>query len=135
MTNIESPAHRGLSTVRDAPSRLRPQFLVTFTLLGVLVVAALVYVVGAVMSNDIRKEQVDGARERAELLAQASFAPRLQGPLSDHSARKLRALDARPSRLSARATCPRLRSGIATRASCTRATTVRSTRSIAPRRR
>ena len=94
MTNLESPAHRGLSTVRDAPSRLRPQFLVTFTLLGVLVVAALVYVVGAVMSNDIRKEQIDGARERAELLAQASFAPRLQGPLSDHSARKLRALDA-----------------------------------------
>ena len=94
MTNLESPAHRGLSTVRDAPSRLRPQFLVTFTLLGVLVVAALVYVVGGVMSNDIRKEQIDGARERAELLAQAAFAPRLQGPLDDHGARKLRALDA-----------------------------------------
>ena len=93
MRNFESSAHRGLTTVRDAPSRLRPQFLVTFTLLGVLVVAALVYVVGAVMSNDIRKEQIDGVRERAELLAQASFAPRLQGPLDDHTATELRALD------------------------------------------
>jgi len=93
MSKPESPAHRGLTTVRDAPARLRPQFLVTFTLLGVLVVGALVYVVGAVMSNDIRQEQIDGARQRAELLAQASFAPRMQGPLDDHSASKLRALD------------------------------------------
>ncbi|MEA2462006.1 MAG: hypothetical protein QOH90_2183 [Actinomycetota bacterium] len=93
MTNVESSAHRGLNTMRDAPSRLRPQFLVTFTLLGLLVVGALVYVVGAVMSNDIRKEQIDGARERAELLAQASFAPRLRGQLRDHSAGKLRAMD------------------------------------------
>jgi EAL domain-containing protein (putative c-di-GMP-specific phosphodiesterase class I) len=79
--------------MRDASSRLRPQFLVTFTLLGLLVVGALVFVVGAVMSNDIRQEQIDGARERAELLAQASFAPRLKGPLRDHSATKLRAMD------------------------------------------
>ena len=93
MGNTDSPAHRGLTTVRDAPSRLRPQFLVTFTLLGVLVVGALVYVVGAVMSNDIRRDQIDGARERAELLAQASFAPRLQGRLDNPSARTLRALD------------------------------------------
>ena len=94
MSKTESPGRRGLATVRDAPSRLRPQFLVTFTLLGVLVVGALVYMVGAVMTNDIRNEQVDGARQRAELLAGASFAPRLQGPLHGHSIKKLRALDA-----------------------------------------
>ena len=132
MTNVESPAQRGLNTVRDAPSRLRPQFMVTFTLLGVLVVAALVYVVGAVMSNDIRKEQIDGARERAELLAQASFAPRLQGPLTDHSAGTCVPSMTRPSRRSAPATFHRSRSGIASGASSTRATTVRSTRSTAP---
>src|SRR5215210_9131717 len=93
MAKNESSAHRGLTNMRDAPSRLRPQFLVTFTLLGVMVVAGLVYVVGAVMSNDIRKEQIDGARERAELLSEASFAPRLKGPLRDHTARTLRAMD------------------------------------------
>jgi EAL domain-containing protein (putative c-di-GMP-specific phosphodiesterase class I) len=93
MSESKSPGRRGLTTVRDAPSRLRPQFLVTFTLLGVLVVGALVYVVGAVMSNDVREDQVAGARERAELLAGASFAPRLRGPLHDLGAKKLRALD------------------------------------------
>jgi EAL domain-containing protein (putative c-di-GMP-specific phosphodiesterase class I) len=56
-------------------------------------VGALVFAIGAVMSNDIRKEQIDGARDRAELLAQASFEPRLRGPLRDYSARKVRALD------------------------------------------
>jgi EAL domain-containing protein (putative c-di-GMP-specific phosphodiesterase class I) len=56
-------------------------------------VAALVYVVGAVMSNDIHKEQIDGARQRTQLLAQASFAPRLRGPLHGLGAAQLHALD------------------------------------------
>src|SRR5215218_8275703 len=78
------------------PSRmsLRPGFLLSFALLLAIGVGGLAYAVSAVSSSDIRDEQVSAARERAELLAQAAFAPPLRTRLSGLDAADLRPLDA-----------------------------------------
>ncbi|HEU4701776.1 MAG TPA: EAL domain-containing protein [Conexibacter sp.] len=73
---------------------LRPGFLVSFFLLLAIGVGALAYAVSAVSSSDIRDEQVSAARERAELLAQAVYAPQLRTSLARPDAAGLRPLDA-----------------------------------------
>jgi EAL domain-containing protein (putative c-di-GMP-specific phosphodiesterase class I) len=77
------------------PSRvsLRPGFLLSFALLLAIGVGALAYAVSSVSSGDIRDEQVSAVRERAELLAQAAFAPPLRARLAGLDAADLRPLD------------------------------------------
>ena len=77
------------------PSRvsLRPGFLLSFFLLLAIGVGGLAYAVSAVSSSDIRDEQVSAARERAELLAQAAYAPKLRTRLSGLDAADLQPFD------------------------------------------
>ena len=78
------------------PTRLtlRPGFLLSFVLLLAIGVAGLAYAVSSVTGHDARDEQVTAAQQRAELLAQTVFAPRLQAHLSGFDAAALRPLDA-----------------------------------------
>jgi EAL domain-containing protein (putative c-di-GMP-specific phosphodiesterase class I) len=57
--------------------RLRPAFVITFSLLGLAGVAALVVAMSWIVGKDIRGDQLTSARQAAQLLAQSSFAPRL----------------------------------------------------------
>jgi EAL domain-containing protein (putative c-di-GMP-specific phosphodiesterase class I) len=72
---------------------LRPGFLLSFALLLAIGIGGLAYVVSSVLGNDIRNEQVTAARERAQLLAQAAFAPALRTKLHGRDAAQLRPLD------------------------------------------
>ena len=92
---LDSAANRP-EDVGVMPSRmsLRPGFLLSFALLLAIGVGGLAYAVSSVSSSDIRDEQVSAARERAELLAQAAFAPPLRAKLSGLDAADLRPLDA-----------------------------------------
>jgi len=78
------------------PTRLplRPGFLLSFVLLLGIGVASLAYAVSSVTSHDARADQLAAAQQRAELLAQTVFAPRLQSRLSGFDAAALRPLDA-----------------------------------------
>ena len=59
----------------NARSPIRPGFLLSFTVVLAILVGGAGYAVSVVMSSDIRDEQVQGARQRATLLAQSAFAP------------------------------------------------------------
>ncbi len=72
---------------------LRPGFLLSFSVLLLLGVGGLAYAVSAISANDIRDEQVSAVQERAELLAQAAFAPALRAGLTGFDAADLRPLD------------------------------------------
>src|SRR3954453_22176391 len=73
--------------------RLRPGFLVTFTVLLLLVAGAVGYLVSNMLSSDIRHEQVAAARDRTELLANSAFSPALQRKLHGRTANQLKHFD------------------------------------------
>ncbi len=74
-------------------ARLRPGFLISFTVLLVLMAAGVGYLVSSMLSSDIRQEQITAARERTELLAQTAFAPALRHKLHGRTADQLRSFD------------------------------------------
>jgi EAL domain-containing protein (putative c-di-GMP-specific phosphodiesterase class I) len=72
--------HRSNFTVgilTRARIRMRPAFAITFSLLGLASVAALVFAMSWIVGKDIRHDQLSSASQAAQLLAQSSFAPRL----------------------------------------------------------
>jgi EAL domain-containing protein (putative c-di-GMP-specific phosphodiesterase class I) len=72
---------------------LRPGFMLSFTVLLALVIGAVAFAISSVMGSDIRNEQIDAARERAGMLAQAAFAPVLRDQLHGRNAAQLKRLD------------------------------------------
>jgi EAL domain-containing protein (putative c-di-GMP-specific phosphodiesterase class I) len=73
--------------------RLRPGFLVTFTVLLLLIAGGVGYLVSHMLSSDIQKEQVAGARDRTELLANSAFSPALKRKLHGRTANQLKHFD------------------------------------------
>jgi EAL domain-containing protein (putative c-di-GMP-specific phosphodiesterase class I) len=72
--------------VQRARLRLRPGFLVMFTLGGLAAVAGLALALNWIVTQDVRSEQLRVARQSAELIAGSSYAPRMP-----HGAKRLRA--------------------------------------------
>jgi EAL domain-containing protein (putative c-di-GMP-specific phosphodiesterase class I) len=79
--------------LRRARLRLRPPFLVTFTLGGLAAVAALALVLNWIVTTDVRSEQLRGSRQSAELIARTGYAQRLKQLSGRLSASTLHALD------------------------------------------
>jgi EAL domain-containing protein (putative c-di-GMP-specific phosphodiesterase class I) len=73
--------------------RLRPAFLVTFTLGGLAAVAGLAVMLNWIVTQDVRAEQLRGAKQSAELIARTGYAQRLEHQSGPLSASTLRALD------------------------------------------
>src|SRR5688572_29935139 len=73
--------------------RVRPGFLVTFTVLVLLLAGGVGYLVSTLLASDIRTELIDAARERTELLAQSAFAPEFRKQLYGRSAAQLKGFD------------------------------------------
>ena len=73
--------------------RLRPSFLLTFSVLGLLAVASLVFVASRITASEIRAGQLGSASGSAELLAAASFGPQLAGNARQLTSSHLAALD------------------------------------------
>jgi EAL domain-containing protein (putative c-di-GMP-specific phosphodiesterase class I) len=59
--------------------RLRPGFLLSYSLAGLLGVGLLAFAVSRILATEIRSEQLTSATNSANLLASAAFAPRLSG--------------------------------------------------------
>ena len=74
-------------------ARVRPGFLVTFSVLLLLVMGGVGYLVSHMMSSDIRAEQISAARERTQLLAESAFAPALRRKLHGRTANELSHFD------------------------------------------
>jgi EAL domain-containing protein (putative c-di-GMP-specific phosphodiesterase class I) len=89
----KNQTHVGLGDLSDLRARLRPGFLVTFSVAGLLCVGLLAFAVSRIMSSDIRAEQLTSATRSAELLVASSFEPRLAGHVRRAGVRELAALD------------------------------------------
>jgi EAL domain-containing protein (putative c-di-GMP-specific phosphodiesterase class I) len=90
MPKHRRPGHTDLSGLR---LRLRPGFLLSFSLAGLLAVGLLAFAVSRILGSDIRDEQLTAATRSAELLAESSFAPRLHVGSRQLSVMQLTALD------------------------------------------
>jgi EAL domain-containing protein (putative c-di-GMP-specific phosphodiesterase class I) len=84
---------RPLFDVSDLRHRLRPGFLFTFSLAGLIGIGLLAFVVSRFESGDVRSEQLTSATRSAELLAATSFGPQVGGSARDLGRGQLRALD------------------------------------------
>ncbi|MDX6690306.1 MAG: hypothetical protein QOG15_1763 [Solirubrobacteraceae bacterium] len=73
--------------------RLRPAFLVTFTLGGFVAVAALAFVLNWIVTQDVRSDQLRTARASGELIARTAYAQRLGHLRRPLSSATLHALD------------------------------------------
>jgi EAL domain-containing protein (putative c-di-GMP-specific phosphodiesterase class I) len=73
--------------------RVRPGFLLTFTVLMLMLAGGVGYVVSSLLGSDIRSEQIAAARERTQLLAQSAFAPALRRKLHGRTAGQLEHFD------------------------------------------
>ena len=80
-------------TITLGMKRVRPGFLVTFTVLLVVIAGGVGYLVSTLLASDIRNEQIDAARERTELLAQSAFAPDFRKQLHGRDAAQLKPFD------------------------------------------
>jgi EAL domain-containing protein (putative c-di-GMP-specific phosphodiesterase class I) len=89
-----TPSRSTVGVVQRARLRLRPGFLVLFTLGGLAAVAGLALALNWVVTHDVRSEQLRAARQSAELIARSTYAPRLQHGLGRLGTRTLDALDA-----------------------------------------
>jgi EAL domain-containing protein (putative c-di-GMP-specific phosphodiesterase class I) len=88
-----SHSRTSVGRLKRARLHLRPAFLVTFTLGGAAAVAALCGALHWMVTQDVRSEQLRGARQSAELIARSGYAPRLEHERGRLSAVTLRALD------------------------------------------
>jgi EAL domain-containing protein (putative c-di-GMP-specific phosphodiesterase class I) len=79
--------------VERARVRLRPAFLITFTLGGLAGVAVLAAVLAWIVGQDVRTEQLRSAQQSAILIARSSYAPRLERRSGRLDAATLHALD------------------------------------------
>ncbi len=79
-----------LSTLR---LRLRPGFLLSVSVAGLIGIGVLAYVISRFESGSIRSEQVANATSSAELLAASAFGPRLPAPGSPLDGAALKAFD------------------------------------------
>jgi EAL domain-containing protein (putative c-di-GMP-specific phosphodiesterase class I) len=80
-------------TITLGMKRVRPGFLVTFTVLLVVIAGGVGYLVSTLLASDIRNEQIESARERTELLAQSAFAPDFRKQLHGRDASQLKPFD------------------------------------------
>ncbi len=83
--------HLDRSDLSGLRMRLRPGFLVSFSVAGLLAIGLVIFGVAKVEGGSIRTEAVGSATQAAELLAASSFGPRLSGKLVGS---RLQALDA-----------------------------------------
>jgi EAL domain-containing protein (putative c-di-GMP-specific phosphodiesterase class I) len=74
MPKQSHPGHAGFSGLR---SRVRPGFLLSFSIAGLIAVAVLAVVVSRILGDSIRTDQLTSATDSVELLAAASFGPHL----------------------------------------------------------
>jgi EAL domain-containing protein (putative c-di-GMP-specific phosphodiesterase class I) len=82
-------AHADLTGLRQ---RLRPGFLLSYSLAGLVGVGLLAFAVSRILSTQIRSSQLTNATASAELLASAAYGPRLNGS-RQLKITQLRALD------------------------------------------
>jgi EAL domain-containing protein (putative c-di-GMP-specific phosphodiesterase class I) len=83
----------GLDSLSGLRARLRPGFLLTFSVAWLLGVAVLAFAVSRILGGDIRTEELNSATGSAELLAASSFGPRFTGRQQRVSGSELAALD------------------------------------------
>jgi EAL domain-containing protein (putative c-di-GMP-specific phosphodiesterase class I) len=88
-----SSSHAGPGLLQRTRIRLRPPFVITFTVGGLLAVTALAVVLYWVISRDVRDEQLRIARQSAGLVADASIAPRVAAHPHGLDAASVRVLD------------------------------------------
>jgi EAL domain-containing protein (putative c-di-GMP-specific phosphodiesterase class I) len=92
-TNVQRAGRATSAADHRGMTRVRPGFLVTFTVLLLLVAGGVGYLVSSLLSSDIRGEQIAAARERTQLLAQSAFAPALATKLHGRTASELKRFD------------------------------------------
>jgi EAL domain-containing protein (putative c-di-GMP-specific phosphodiesterase class I) len=82
----------GHADLAELRVRLRPGFLLSYSLAGLVAVGLLAFAVSRILSTQIRSSQLTNATASADLLASAAYGPRLSGsrPLK---ITQLRALD------------------------------------------
>jgi EAL domain-containing protein (putative c-di-GMP-specific phosphodiesterase class I) len=79
---MQKPSHPGSIGFSGLRSRVHPGFLVSFSVVGLIAVALLTLVVSRILGASIRTDQLDSATSSVELLAAASYGPRL--PAAQH---------------------------------------------------
>ncbi len=89
MKNHSRPGLTDLSGLRSA---IRPGFLLSFSIVGLIAVAVLALVVSRIVGASVRTDGLNGATNSVELLAAASFGPDL-GSTKRRSVTQLNRLD------------------------------------------
>jgi EAL domain-containing protein (putative c-di-GMP-specific phosphodiesterase class I) len=90
---MSSNAPTPLDNLSNMRRRLRPGFLLTFSVGGLLAVGLLAFAVSRIIGGDIRAEQLTSATRAAELLAASSFGPQLTSRRGPLDGKQLHALD------------------------------------------
>jgi EAL domain-containing protein (putative c-di-GMP-specific phosphodiesterase class I) len=89
---MSTQSRADISAFSGLRSRVRPGFLLSISVGGVIVIAVMALVVSRIVGDSIRNDQVASATRSVELLANASFGPHVNA--TDHlSAAQIRALD------------------------------------------
>jgi EAL domain-containing protein (putative c-di-GMP-specific phosphodiesterase class I) len=76
---MQNPSRPGFHDFSRLRSRVHPGFLVSFSVVGLVAVALLTLVVSRILGTSIRTDQLTSATSSVELLAAASYGPRLTG--------------------------------------------------------
>jgi EAL domain-containing protein (putative c-di-GMP-specific phosphodiesterase class I) len=96
LTDREPMSRAATNRLPDLPGwglRLRPGFLISFSVAGLIAIAALAFAVSRIMGADIRNQQLASATQSAQLLAAASFTPDLVAHPDRLDVAQLRGLD------------------------------------------
>jgi EAL domain-containing protein (putative c-di-GMP-specific phosphodiesterase class I) len=80
------------ANLTDLRLRLRPGFLLSYSVVGLAAVVVLAFAVSRILSSDIRSSQLTNATASANLLASSAYEPRLNGSKQLNVA-QLQALD------------------------------------------
>src|SRR3954453_13370855 len=73
--------------------RVRPGFLLTFTVLTVLLAGGVGFLVSNLLGSDIRNEQITATRERTQMLADSAYGPAFRRKLHGRTANQLKHFD------------------------------------------
>ena len=82
-----------VQTITQGMKRVRPGFLLTFTVLTVLLAGGVGYLVSHLLGSDIRNEQITATRERTQMLADSAYGPAFRRKLHGRTANQLKHFD------------------------------------------
>lgn len=78
ITRMARRSRPGISDLSGLRARVRPGFLLTFSVAGLVAVVVMAVAVSRIIGGSIRSDQLNSATNSVQLLAAASFAPHLE---------------------------------------------------------